>query len=661
MNVYASNPLQQVIRLARGLSAALLLIAAQQAAASGDELQQLMTMSLDQLVDVRVSLASRTEERAFAAPSAVYVITSEDIRRSGVRRLPELLRMVPGMHTGKLDASHWSVSSRNTQSRFSSTMLVMIDGRHIYTPLYGGVRWELQNLPLEDIERIEVIRGPGGTQWGANAVDGVINIITRKSQDTRGVLTWLGAGQGSMRAEAGARIGSGDADRAWRLSGRVFRSGRGEYLPADLSNHEGARNPGDSANDDTDAVHVGLRADWSRSPGAQRTFQANAYDTRVNEERRLVTGIFPNQARAHGINGLFRWQQGGNGNQFRLTLSLASDDYNDDILADSQVLGDVDVQYARTLGRHDLVIGGGYRYYHSKVEISDPAACSFTTPCFGLDPARRTDRTYNALVQDRVRLNPESFLIVGSKFEHNPYTGFEYQPTARFLYLPDEDSTAWVAVTRVVRTPTRIGSDGILDFGSGVTVPVGDPDAPAWVIYAYEGGLRHRFSHGLVVDVNAFLNDYREARNGAESPSAYQADERHGMEILLRAQPLIPWRIEGSYTFHEGQDRTPSGLVRTAPDLPRHTATFKSYLNIRNGWEFDTLLYYTSARQEAGGRTMPAYLRADIRLGKQLSARWNLSIWLNNLLEDVHAEEIEAFKVNTGVPRGAFLKLQYSR
>ncbi|MBI5041417.1 MAG: TonB-dependent receptor, partial [Gammaproteobacteria bacterium] len=517
------------------------------------DIDRLLQLDFAELIDTKVKLASRAEESAFATPAAVYVISAEDIRRSGHRRLAELLRLVPGLHVGKIDGDHWAVSSRNAQNRFSSTMLVMIDGRHIYTPLYGGVRWELQDTLLQDIDHIEVIRGPGGPLWGANAVDGIINIVTKHARDTHGTLLYAAAGDGEMNTDAGGRYGGvTDGGVNYRAYAKDYHSDNGAYLNADQSTHNGLRTPGEDAYDRENASQVGFRADWNANARDSLMLQANAYDNHIDEERSLSAGVFPNSADAQGVNSMLHWTRRlDSGNSLELNASLDQVRFSDDILNETQTLGDLDFQHLINRGPQQFIWGLGYRYYHNDVTIPDPTACDFTQPCFTLDPPKRTDNTLSAFVQDRVQTSAETAVIVGTKLEHNDYTDFEYQPTLRLLWTPTDDASLWTAVTRAVRTPTRTGSDGQLDFGSGVTVPIGNPDAEAWQVYAYEVGYRQRLSQRLNFDLAAFNDDYRNTlQPPLASPTSRGLDKVYGLEAVVRLQPLPRWRLETSYTLH---------------------------------------------------------------------------------------------------------------
>ncbi len=620
-------------------------------------IDRLLSLDLAELIGVKVTLASRTEESAFTAPSAMYVINAEDIRRSGHRRLPELLRMVPGLHVGKIDADHWAISSRNAQNRFTSTMLVMIDGRHVYTPLYGGVRWELQDVMLEDIERIEVIRGPGGPLWGANAVDGIINIITKNARDTQGTLAYAAGGAGEMRGEGGARYGGvTESGINYRVYAKGYAGDNGRYLAADQSTHNGLRPYDEDGHDRAESGQMGLRADWQSGARDQFMVQANAFDTRADEERSLTSGIYPNNADAQGVNSVVQWtRQLAAGNRLDVRASLAETRFIDDILDDTQLLGDLDFQHLITGDRHQFVWGLGYRYYESDTAIPDPTACSFVTPCFALAPADRNDDTFSGFVQDRIQTTDTVAVIVGTKLEHNDYTGVEYQPTARLLWTPSADTTWWSAVTRAVRTPTQTDNDGELDFGGGFSVPIGDPDAEAWVVYAYEVGYRQRLAQQAYLDLAGFEHDYRETLQPPLTTTTSGRDKVYGLEAVLRLQPLTQWRLEAGYTLSRADDVLVNGTTRTTSGLPEHSAHLRSYLNLSPQWEFDTLLYYVDESLRSNGTSMPEYLRLDLRLGWQPSRNLETSLWLSNLLDDVHPEQIDALKVNTGVQRGVLL------
>ena len=623
------------------------------------ELNELLQMDLRQLMNIDISLASRIDERQFNAPAAVYVLTQEDIRRSGHRRLPEILRMVPGLHVAKLDANKWAVSSRTDLSRYSSTMLVMIDGRHVYTPFFAGVYWEIQDSFIEDIERIEVVRGPGASIWGANAVDGIINIITKSAADTHGVKAYALAGSGEMKNDAGIRFGAKTANEIdVRVFARSYKTDSGEYLGSDVSNNSDPALVGSDANDDGNAQTVGFRMDWSNERDRYMV-QGNMFNTKFNEERALAGVAVPNEIESSGYNMVFNWKR-TLANNDSLAFNASYDDLrrDDDILHNDEATFDFDFQHNLVRGAHTLAWGLGYRNYDNQALETYPASCGGATPCFAVDPARRDLSTWSLFIQDRMQLSQGFALIIGSKFEDNEYTGFEYQPTLRGLWTPDNDSTYWAAATRAVRVPDRVSTDGILDFGGGTTVSIGNPNQEAYIAYTYELGLRKRLSNTVIVDATTFYTDWR---NTLQASSSSGIDNVYGFEGYIKYQATEQWRTEFGYAYHVGEDVLAIGGDRPRAFIPKHSINFRSYYNLKQNMDLDAMIYYVGESKSVSGTSnVPAYTRVDLRYGWRPSKVLDVSLLLTNMLDDVHAEARDATKINTGVKRGAMLKLTYT-
>lgn len=629
-------------------------IAAEEKPAEFDELMQ---MDLRQLMNIDISLASRIDEKQFDAPAAVYVLTQEDIRRSGHRRLPELLRMVPGLHVGKIDANKWAVSSRTGQTRYSSTMLVMIDGRHVYTPFFAGVYWEIQDTFLEDIERIEVVRGPGGALWGANAVDCIINIITKSAADTHGVKAYALAGSGEMKSDVGVRFGAKtDNDVNVRVYAKSYKTDTGEYLDSEDSNNTDAALVGKDANDDGSSSTVGMRLDWVNK---RDTFmlEGTVFNANFNEDRAIAGMPVPNEIDSTGYNMVFNWKR-LLANRDSLAVKVTYDDLSrdDDILNNDENMFDIDFQHNLLRGIHTLAWGAGYRNYDNQASIADPSNCGIV-PCFGVNPEQRTLSTWSLFIQDRMQLSNLFALTLGSKFEDNDYTGYEYQPTLRGTWTPDSDSTYWASLTRAVRVPDRVSTDGILDVG-GMEIPIGDPNQESFIAYTYELGLRERLSNTVIADVTGFYTDWRNTITIAED---YAIDYVYGIEGYVKYQAQRQWRLELGYTYHVGEEENSTGATRPLARLPKNSLTFRSYYDLNPKMDLDAMIYYVDDSMSASGNTnVDAYTRVDLRYGWRPSKDLDVSLLLTNMFDDVHPEARDATKINTGVKRGAMLKFTYT-
>lgn len=509
--------------------------------------------SLIELMNMKITSVSKTEERLSDAPAAVYVITHDDIRRSGVTSIPEALRLAPGVHVAREGAHSWAISIRGFNSDITNKLLVLIDGRSVYSPLFAGVFWDVQDTLLEDVERIEVISGPGGTLWGANAVNGVINIITRSAQDTLGGFAEFGGGnqeQGFAGLRYGGKLGEDAAVR-----GYLKTFSRDSFRRAD----------GERAIDDWQMNQGGFRLDWQQSEADLFTVQGDIYSGKEDGMFRddFILGTVPgpdfkDQSDVAGGNLLGRWER-----QLSETSDFQLQAYYD--YSKREIPGtydeardtfDIDFQHHFKLGRrNDILWGLGYRW--TRDDIDNTTFATFT-------PDSRSDETFSAFLQDKIDLWDEKlFLTLGSKFEHNDYTGFEYQPNARLSWLPTERQTLWAAVSRAVRTPARLNTDLRL------TAPVpGLPDSGARQPFVRPGAVLQRLRQAA--DPGAARAGYRYRPAAVLHPLAQYPGQRHGGRILwwhaggqLAARrhlaPAIPVRLHRSSA---AQQKRPPGCVR---------------------------------------------------------------------------------------------------
>ena len=420
-----------------------------------DEIMDLVDEPLENLtrqnvvvpaLDVQVSTVSRTESTVGRSAAAVFVVTNEMIRRSGARTIPDALRLVPGVQVARIDANKWAVTIRGFNGRYANKLLVQIDGRSVYTPLFAGVYWDVQDVVLEDVDRIEVIRGPGAAVWGANAVNGVVNIITKSARDTQG--TFVEAGSGTEeRSFSTVRTGGKLGQNAYyRIYGKWFERDRAG-LPTGI------------ADDEWRQGRTGFRIDWEPNGCDKLTFQGDAYGGTSGTANRIPDSLPPDfqstitdDSRVSGGNALLRWSR---------TIDAETDwslqFYYDRTSRKAVTTGfqedrdtiDLDFQHRFPLApEHSLIWGFGYR--NSKDSIrSSPFYLQFY-------PSDRADDLFSYFVQDEITLREDLlYLTVGSKFEHNDYTAFEYQPTGRLLWTPDPRHSIWAAISRAVRTPSR--------------------------------------------------------------------------------------------------------------------------------------------------------------------------------------------------------------
>ncbi len=482
--------LSQFVRRAARPLCLLVLLAVLGAAgpATATDTGDLLGLSLEALMQVEVVSASATARPLDDTAAAVYVLTADDIRRSGARDLPELLRQVPGLQVARINDHTWAVSARGFNGPFANLLLVLVDGRPVYDPLYGGVYWDAQNVPLWNVERVEVVRGPGGTLWGANAVNGVINVITRDAASTRGSYVAGGAGR-DERAYAAAREG-------------VSLGERGDLTLYAQGFDRNVR--------DWNESRGGFR--WDRRLGAARlSVNGEVYDGGAERQSYFASLSPPELAlnedseRFDGAHLAATLRRGDEHDGWWFQAYAARDGRKDDLRRSHSRTEAVEMRRARRLGRHGLTVGAGLR------EVEDTYDGSFTV---SFDPRHERVYWYHALLQDDIALTDDLRLSLGTKLEHTPYTGWEYQPSAQALWRMTPRHAAWVAASRAVRVPTRAFSDATIvqDVlpGSPPTVVrvVGDPDAETTGVRAFEAGYRGRPVDVLSLDLAAFYNRY---------------------------------------------------------------------------------------------------------------------------------------------------------
>jgi iron complex outermembrane receptor protein len=604
-------------------------------------------LSPEQLFDATIVSASRMPERFGDTPAAAYIITQEDIIRSGVTNIPDALRIVPGVNVAQLASHIWAISIRGFNSFFANKLLVMIDGRTIYNPVFGGVFWEAHDLVLEDIERIEVIRGPGGTLWGANAVNGVINIITKHSADTQGTLVsgiYGNEERGALSARHGGTFGD---DGSYRVYAKIV-------------NRDASRHPsGVDAFDAWSTYRGGFRADL----GDRFTLQGEAYHTASD----YIRADFPmappyfvisqQNIQYDGANLLGRWTDSGDdGSQFTIQAYLdwarRDEPFN---FIDDRLTFDLEAQYNVVLGRHELVVGGGYRFARAREDNEGLRDIVFT-------PDERQDSIFNAFLQDKITLVPERwFLTVGSKVEHNPFSGFEIQPNGRLLWQPDESQAVWAAISRAVRTPTPLEQDVMSVLGSGpgvVAAVVGNPDFDSEELTAYEIGYRKQLTPMLSADLTAFYNDYdrlstlsfldpRVVDNGIDPPHFLIPVEFQNEMTgeALGAEASFTWNVSQNLKLIANYSYLHVSLLADNTDLPQegaedthpyHQANIRASWNISENWTLDTTGYFVDRLRSADD--VGSYFRVDVNLGWRLNERLRLNLIGQNLTDETHRE-----------------------
>jgi iron complex outermembrane recepter protein len=604
--------------------------------------RDLADLSLEELLRLEVTTASRKEQSLMDTAAAVAVIRGEDIRRMGVRSLPEALRMVPGTNVARIDGNKWAIGVRGFSDRFSNKLQVLIDGRSVYSPVFSGVFWERQDVFLEDVDRIEVIRGPGGAVWGANAVNGVINVITKKAKDTQGTLVVAGGGT-EERAFGGARYGGASgADVHYRAFAKAFY--RDEQR--DHATHDGAH-------DDTWQGRTGFRADWRASEEDSVTVQGDYYHARTGTSTALPAPApaFVDPRDEHyassGGHVLLRWERRLGGDSLvTAQLAYAHDVFNPSFQTERRDTMDVDLTHRVTPWEgHDLVWGAGYRVTADSGH--DGYAVRF-------DPEAEIDDVVSAFAQDEIALSGDALkLTLGTRFEHNDYTGLEVQPSARVAFRAHERHLAWAALSRAVRTPNRVdhGVDYIVAAGPGVEAHLlGNQELRAEELVAYEAGYRLQPSDELTLDLALFFNDYEHLESkepaAAAPPVIAQVFDRkttgrtYGAELAATWQILKGWRLYGAYTFlrmnldpeSDSADRT---TVRDERNDAKGQAFLRSSFDLSETLTLDLMGRYVGP---LSNRDVDAYAELDIRAAWRALPSLELSLVGQNLLHDEHFE-----------------------
>lgn len=618
----------------------------------------LSNASLEDLMNVKVTSVSRKEQRLSKVAAAIYVITQEDIRRSGASNIPDLLRIVPGLDVAQINSNTWAISARGFNGQFANKMLVLIDGRTVYDPSNSGVYWDAQDLVMEDIERIEVIRGPGASIWGTNAVNGVINIITKNSNDTQGGL--LTAGGGSTEPESGTLRYGGKLGRrtAYRVFGKYFN--RGSFRDA-FSSRDAA--------DGWYMKHAGFRMDSQISDRDSLTFQGDIYGGIKGEPLRggtlltppFTTGPYTSIKDYAGGNLLTRWNHTLSGGS-EMTLQVYFDRISRVDPQDPELRSTFDFDFehhVRAGERHDIVWGGGYR--NNSDVLTNSFAVSFNPPAF-------RSAVENVFFQDEINLvRDKLWFTVGLKVEHNEFSGYEPQPTVRALWTPNSRNTLWAAYSHSDRIPARndrglrvnVAAFPIPPAGVGLLSLMGNPSLKSEELDAYELGYRIAPDKRLSFDVATFYNVYQDLRTSEPNPPFLEASpaplhvviplvfdnkmsgRTYGAEASVEWKATNFWALQGGYTWLvpklalDASSRDATSVHEGEGVAPRNQLQVQSKLNLRRRLEFDTALYRVGYLAEG---KIPAYLRLDARLGWHIAERLEVSLVGQNLLDPRHPE-----------------------
>ncbi|MGB5722519.1 MAG: TonB-dependent receptor [Woeseiaceae bacterium] len=629
----------------------------------------LADLSLDELLSTEITTLSRKAENLGSAPAAVHVISQSDIRRSGARSIPELLRMVPGMQVAQIDGNKWAVTARGANGRFANKLLVLMDGRTLYNPMLSGVQWDVQDTDFAAIERIEVIRGPGATMWGSNAVNGVVNIITKHAADTQGAAVGVLGGMDGY--ETTVRYGAEVGDGAFRVFGKFMdRDGNVNLLGEDIEDY-------------AEMARVGGRFDWDRNEKNAFTLSFQAYSGESGDYRVTRTLAPPYQSiidtvtEASGAFLTASWQLELS-NESDLAIQAHFDKHErEGYTYDEDVESfDLDIQHGFKIGaNHDFMWGVSFR--NSK---------DVTTSTFEISilPGSASRQQISAFVQDEFSIFDDKVrVMLGSKFEHNEFSdeSLEIAPSARISVPVGENKTIWAAISNAVRTPSRGEQGGrvvgaVLPPGSpelplpvpAVVALVGNPEMRSEDVTAYEFGFRVR-DRGFQFDAAFFYNDFTNLRNLAqgapycvpsgtvlfvdptclatspyvEIPLYLNNDsdiQTYGVELGVTHQVSDRWRVQGSYTFIDERGDIGSGdgvRVGVIEDSPSHQVMLRSATDVSDSLEFDLWLRWID---ELEGQQIDAYEAVDVRLAWSPTPSLSVAAVGKNLFAGEHSEFI---------------------
>jgi iron complex outermembrane recepter protein len=619
---------------------------AQRGGAPATIAQDLKRLSIEELAQIDVTSVSRRAEKLSATAAAVSVIESDDINRSGVTNLAETLRLADAVDVARVNSSTWATSVRGFTSNPANKLLVLMDGRSVYSPLTSGTFWDVQDTLLADVDRVEVIRGPGGATWGANAVNGVISVISKNAAATIGDYVSVAAGSDEHvygAARHGGRAGAG----AYRIYGKYRQ--RGPQLFTDT---------GKDAGDPVQFGQGGFRIDSGSQGRTTWFFQGDAY--------RGTNGFSDRpDGDVAGGNVLGRWTRAFSGTSVFQAQAYYDGTYRKVPLqfTETRHTADLDLQQHLTLGRrHNLVFGGAAR-----VSRGDDVGIAG----FFFEPEIRTNSLVSLMAQDEITITPDRvYLILGSKFERNDFTGFEAQPTIRGRWTPDPRQTAWAAVSRAVRLPTRLDTDlRLIDVATRRLTLTGSEDFKPEEVVAYEAGYRVRPLSMLSLDIAAFSNRYDQLRSTeltfAPLPlivldNLLNARTR-GFEAAGTVQPVSAWRVHGSYaylhkvlTFDPGSRDVYHGAVEG--NDPSHLLSIRSSLDLPRSTAFDVYFRHSGSRPEPVVR---AYSEIDLRVGWAPRPGWDLSLVGQNLLHPRHSELLPVNAPHYDFRRGVFVRSRW--
>jgi iron complex outermembrane receptor protein len=578
--------------------------------------------------ELSVTSVSKRSQRLSETAAAIYVITKEDIRRAGIYSIPEALRLVPGMHVARIGTDRWAVASRGFNGALSNKLLVLIDGRAIYTPVFSGVYWGDQGTAINDIERIEVIRGPGASIYGANAVNGVINVITKSAEHTQGKLVsgvLTNSVTGNVEARHGGKFGKDDYYRVY-----------GQHQDSDS----------------WDRQRTGFRMDGTDDDDTKYTYQGDAYMGEQNFRSTLAiptapfTDVYTGEDKVYGGNVSGKWTQKLSGKS-EVTLQAYLDHYTRKEFTADQSITTANVEFQNNIelnDRNHFVWGSSARLYYQNLKGSYWAS---------FEPSRDYHGTLSAFVQNEYAAIPdELYLTTGMKFEYNDFTGLELQPTVRASWQFADNQTLWGAVSRAVRTPSIFEDSTNVLLATAAGAPVnefrvfGNSDQESEELIAYEIGHRYQHNANLSFDTTAFYNDYAKLRTfvgpgvgflGANGNTIVPysignlgSGSVYGIEFATSWQATRDLKLSGSYTRLRMDLETDGGgiLDLTEDNSPENQFAMQAYYNVTDSLYWDNMLYYVG---HLGDSSVGNYVRYDTRLAYMIEPGLEVSIIGRNL------------------------------
>ncbi len=639
----------------------------------------LTQVSIENLLNIEVTSVSKKEQKLSRVAAAIFVITSEDIRRSGAANIPDLLRMVPGLQVAQINGSTWAITARGFDGQYSNKLLVLVDGRTVYSPIFSGTFWDSQTLLLDNIARIEVIRGPGATVWGANAVNGVINITTKKAADTLGALVTTGGGtseQGFATARYGGTIGD---ETSYRVSGGGFNYGHN------------LNSAGQSGEDDWRTFQAGFRVDADASPKDSLTLEGDVYRGDAGELVNTIVSISPPINGILNLRNIFsgwdlvsRWNHVFSPNS-ETSLQINFDRSNRGDTTYGTGLNTFGIDFENHVGwgkRQDFVWGVGY--YMTSDELATTFRIAFTPP-------KQTRQFFSSFVQDEIAIRPDRlYLTIGAKLEHNDYTGFGFEPSARLAWIANERNMFWTAVSRALRTPSQSDrdirvNDSVFPGPNGLPILVsifGSPYRQNESLNAFELGYRTEILKQISVDATVFYNDYNSLVSVEPGAPFLEIDppplhlvapnvlgnltygETHGVELSVNWKVAKYWTLSPGYSFlamHLHEDATSQDTTTVAGSqggFPSQQAQLRSHVELSKHWQWNASAYFVG---RLVAPAVPSYTRLDTNVIWQPRKEFSISLVGQNLVSDHHLEYLgpDQTEQSSLTKRSAYAKITW--